>query len=76
MSETQSTKIDPTRAQIELYTGVGKKSGKPFESLRVVIGEFSTLVFPTAFEMKYIKEYIKPAPTPQEVIDAEKGFLD
>lgn len=39
----------------EIYQGTSK-AGKPYEALRIKIGDWETLVFPrTRFEMAYIK---------------------
>lgn len=76
MSENQSNKINSERAHLEMYNGVGKASGKPFECLKVVIGDYTTLVFPSKFEMDYIKKYIQPIPTVEEAKASDKGFLD
>lgn len=34
------------------------KAGKDYEALKVVIGEYETLIFPTKFELKYIKSVL------------------
>lgn len=44
---------------IEIVHGTSKKTGKPYEAIKVTIGDWSSLVFPrSVFEMNYIKEYI------------------
>ena len=40
-----------------IYTG-HSKSGKEFMALRVTIGEYETLVFPSRAELAYIKAYL------------------
>lgn len=50
---------------IKIYNGNTKK-GKPFEALQVVVGEYSTLIFPTKIEMLYIKNVLEE--------DAHKDF--
>lgn len=45
--------------EISVVNGKSKKTGKDYEAVKVVIGDYETLIFPTKFEMKYIKEYIE-----------------
>lgn len=44
---------------VEVYNGVSKKSKKPFKALKVQIGQYRTLVFPTPLEMWYIEAYLR-----------------
>lgn len=45
---------------IDIITGESKKTGKPYEAIKVTIGEWSSLVFPRSrFEMDYIKNYME-----------------
>lgn len=44
---------------VEVYSGVGKKSKKPFKALRVRVGVYQTMVFPTQLEMFYIEKYLQ-----------------
>jgi hypothetical protein len=43
---------------VTIYQGTSKKTGKSFECVKLEIGEYSTLIFPTPFELKYIKEQL------------------
>lgn len=46
--------------KVDLISGVGKKSGKPYEAVRLTIGDWSQLVFPRSpFELNYIKEQLE-----------------
>lgn len=41
------------------FKGVSKKTKKPYEALKLEIGDWSTLVFPRSkFEMQYVKEQL------------------
>lgn len=42
----------------EIYKGTSKK-GKEYEALRIKIGEYQALLFPTKIEMMYIKQVLK-----------------
>lgn len=42
-----------------IYNGTTKKDKKPFEALRIKIGEYETLIFPTKIEMIYIKHILE-----------------
>lgn len=44
--------------QVSIYKGKSKK-GKDFEALKVQIGEYSSLIFPTKIEMLYIKSQLE-----------------
>ena len=44
--------------QYEIYRGTSKK-GKEFEALKIKIGEYQALLFPTKIEMLYIKTVLK-----------------
>lgn len=47
------------KLEINLHNGISKE-GKPYRCVQVVIGDWSTLIFPnTKFEMDYIEKYIK-----------------
>lgn len=57
--ENLATKIEESSTNdsnlaISLYEGTSKK-GAPFKAVKVVIGEYETLIFPNKFEMKYIE---------------------
>lgn len=41
-----------------IYYGKTKK-GKDFEAVKVKIGEYETLLFPTKIEMLYIKSFLE-----------------
>ncbi len=45
--------------QYQIYSFTSKKSGKPCEALKIKIGEYETLIFPTKIEMIYLKGLIK-----------------
>lgn len=48
---------------IKLYEGKGKKSGKSFTALQLVIGDWTKLYFvDSKFEMEYIRKYLKDEP--------------
>lgn len=58
---------------ITIQEGVGSKSGKPYSALKVVIGDYETLLFPTKFEMRYLKTVLgasSVAPQPPTVAEA------
>lgn len=42
----------------EIYQGTSKK-GKAFEALKIKIGEYQTMIFPTKIEMMYIKTVLR-----------------
>lgn len=44
--------------QYEIYQGTSKK-GKKFEALKIKVGEYQTLIFPTKIEMMYIKTILR-----------------
>lgn len=46
------------KTSIEIYQGTSKK-GKQFEALKISIGRYSALLFPTPVEMFYIKSLLK-----------------
>ena len=49
-----------SKIAIDKYTGKSKKTGQDFTCLRLVIGDWSTLVFPrSAFELKYILDTLE-----------------
>lgn len=35
------------------------KSGKKYQALKIVIGEYETFIFPTKIELMYIRHYLK-----------------
>lgn len=41
---------------LKIHKGVSKKTGKEYEALQLTIGEYKTLIFPSPFEMMYIKK--------------------
>lgn len=51
----------------EIYEGTSKK-GKKYQALRIKIGEYQTMVFPTKIEMMYIKSVLRK--------QAQKEFKD
>jgi len=59
-------------SKIEIVTGIGKESKKEWKAIKVVVGDWQTLVFPkTKFEMDYIEKTIE-----DEKNDFTKTFLD
>lgn len=42
---------------ISIFNGTSKK-GVPFRALKIVVGEYSTLIFPTKIEMIYIESIL------------------
>ena len=60
---------------IKVISGIGKQSKKPYECLQVVIGDYSTLIFPTKIEMMYIKTILKRQ-AHQEFRDSDESELD
>ena len=48
--ETKQQTVMPT---VELVKG-RSKAGKDYTAVKVCIGEYETLIFPTKFELKYI----------------------
>lgn len=46
--------------KIEIVSGISKQSGKPYQAIKLTIGDWSQLVFPrSAFEMNYVKEQLE-----------------
>lgn len=46
-------------ATIRIKTLKSKKTGQDFEALELVAGKYTTLIFPNAVEMDWLKAYIK-----------------
>lgn len=46
------------QVNLEIHEGVGKESNKPYKCLKVTIGEYETLIFPTKIELRYIKQVL------------------
>lgn len=44
--------------QVEIINLTSKKTGKPFTAIRVEVGEYQGLLFPTRAEIAYIKDYL------------------
>lgn len=44
--------------QYEIYKGTSRK-GTPYEALKIKIGEYQTIIFPTKIEMLYIKTILR-----------------
>jgi len=44
---------------ISIFQGVSKKTGSPYEAIKVTVGKWSKLVFVSDFELLYIKDYIE-----------------
>lgn len=42
----------------EIYQGTSKK-GKAYEALKIKIGEYQAMIFPTKIEMMYIKTVLR-----------------
>lgn len=71
------------KGTITLYKGVGKTSGKPFTALKLEVGSWNTLYFPTSrFEMEHIEKYLEELPDTTETKNIleeddtdDKGFL-
>lgn len=51
--------------KIEIATGTVKKEGprkgSTWEGVRITVGDYSTLVFPSPFELRYVKEQLELA---------------
>lgn len=48
---------EPVEISVSIHEGIGSKSGKPYSCIKLVIGDWETLVFPqTKFELDYIRE--------------------
>lgn len=45
--------------ECSIYKGKTKKEKKDFECLKIKIGEYETLIFPTKIEMIYIKHILE-----------------
>ena len=45
--------------KVELYQITSKKTGKQMDCLKVTIGVYETLVFPSAAELEYIKTQLR-----------------
>lgn len=43
--------------KVEIVNG-RSKAGKDYEALKLTVGEYETLIFPSKFEMKYIKSVL------------------
>jgi hypothetical protein len=47
-------------AVVEIITGINKTTKKEWKGLKIVIGDWSTLIFTKSkFEMDYIEKYVK-----------------
>ena len=44
---------------ISIVQGVSKKSGNPYEAVKITIGQWTKLIFVSDFELTYIKDYIE-----------------
>ena len=48
-----------------LYQGTSKKTDEPFTAIRITVGKYTTLQFPSAFERDYVVDYLhKHQPVP------------
>ena len=45
------------QSSVKLIQDVSKKTGSPFTALKVEVGKWSTLIFPTQFERDYLVNY-------------------
>lgn len=43
--------------KVDVVKGTSKK-GNTYEAVKLTIGEYETLIFPSKFEMKYIKDVL------------------
>lgn len=43
---------------IEIVSGTGKKSGKEYKALKITVGDWDTIVFPSKFELKYLESVL------------------
>lgn len=43
---------------VSVHHGKSKKTGKEYDCLKLSIGRYSTLVFPSPFELEYCKDFI------------------
>lgn len=48
---------------IEIHSGIGKASGKPYTQLKLNVGKWNGFLFPTQFEIGYLKDYLKDGQT-------------
>jgi len=48
---------------IEIHSGIGKASGKPYTQLKLTVGKWNGFLFPTQFETEYLKDYLKDGQT-------------
>lgn len=60
--------------KVSVYNGTGKASGKPFKAIKLEIGKWSTLVFPTEFEWDYIEKTLGQEKA--EIAEEDKIDLD
>lgn len=44
--------------QVTLHQGVGNNSGKPYTALKINVGKWEGLHFPTRFEKEYVEDYL------------------
>lgn len=44
---------------LKLISGIGKTSGRPYSALKITVGKWSTLHFPSSFELEYLVDYLK-----------------
>lgn len=57
----QNDNINEYDVIVDVHEGISKKSNKPYEALKITIGEYQTFVFPTKIEMQYIKHILDNA---------------
>lgn len=44
---------------VEIVDGISNKTGKPYQAIKLSIGDWSQLVFPrSSFEMEYIRQQL------------------
>jgi len=41
---------------LEVVDRVSKKTNKPYSALQVTVGKYRTLIFPTPFELDYLRQ--------------------
>jgi len=44
---------------LSIIQGVSKKTGNPYEAIKITVGKWSKIIFVSDFELTYLKEYIE-----------------
>lgn len=59
MNENYINNLSENIKEVKVEVVSGKsKAGKDYKALRVQVGEYETLIFPSKFEMRYIESVL------------------